>query len=199
MALTVDKYPRWYTPVKWLLPISLAMLAATIVATAILGILPIPFAFGKLAWLPAIYASLETGKAAALLIGATASVASIVGFMTSFIARSTILFHVNETIGTQGQKAQEQIDELNKVIQFQEEQRNLMREKSAHDNALHETHPRGRRPIIPSLSPDDTKDKKSKKNDIEVLSGSLSSSSSEAEPVVEAPVAKRPGRRRAKQ
>lgn len=116
MSKYVDPYPRWYTAVKWLVPLSLAIGSGLVVGLAILGILPIPFAFGKLAWLPAVYASLDTMKAVVLLGIGTTAVSAIVGLATAFLLRATVLFQVNEMRGTQGQSAQQRIEDLEKVI-----------------------------------------------------------------------------------
>ncbi len=112
----VDPAPRWYTPLKWLLPISMALGVALITTTAILGILPIPMMFGKLAWLPAVYASQEGLKAAAMITVLPTLLASFVGLSTSMLVRSTILFSVNERRAYQGDKAQLEVANLEKDL-----------------------------------------------------------------------------------
>ena len=112
----VDPYPRWYTPVKWLLPISLALLSGLGVFLALVNILPVPAAFGTLAWMPALYASMTGTKAVAFLSLSTGMVSAFVGVLSSFILRSTVLFYVNELRGTQAAKVQEYAAELEDKI-----------------------------------------------------------------------------------
>lgn len=113
----VEPYPRWYTPVKWLIPIVLGLSAGTLVSFSLMGIIPISASFGKLAWLPAIYKSLEGIKAMAVLGGAFSLVGSFVGVSTAFVLRATVLFHENEKRGTQAQLAQHEIDKSYEVIE----------------------------------------------------------------------------------
>lgn len=108
----VDKYPLWYVAVKWLLPISLSLMVGLTLGLAITGVLPIPAMMGKAAWLPAIYSSLDTFKAAGMLFGLSGAASAVVGLTSSFILRATVLFQLNEQMGIQAQLAQEALDRL---------------------------------------------------------------------------------------
>lgn len=109
----VDPYPAWYRPLKWLLPISVALLAGLTLGLATTGVLPIPAMMGKAVWLPVIYSSLDTLQAVGMLLGLTSALSSVVGLSLFYGLRATVLFDMNEKRGWQGQKAQERVDELN--------------------------------------------------------------------------------------
>ncbi|HET9843898.1 MAG TPA: hypothetical protein VFP93_04505 [Gammaproteobacteria bacterium] len=138
----VDPYPNWYTPLKWLIPLALSLSAGIGMGLLILNVVSVPVAFGQLAWLPALYASMTGMKALTFLALSCGLVGTFTGVISAFLLRSTVLFFMNEYRGTQGQKAQERINELEDTIAQMAEARNAMEQEmrllqhQVHNNEL---------------------------------------------------------------
>lgn len=97
MVGNVFKYPRWYTLLKWGVPLGLSFITATWLGLVIVGSFP---AAAFLAWAPTLYQGTAGLEAALALSVSMCAVACWVGVLTSIFVRGVILFQVNENLAT---------------------------------------------------------------------------------------------------
>ncbi|MBS0287923.1 MAG: hypothetical protein JSR17_11540 [Proteobacteria bacterium] len=87
-------FPWWYTWVKWVLPITLALASSAWLGLTLTATIP---AFGMLKWAPVFFSSLEGLASLTVLTVSMGAIASMVGIATSVLARA-VLSPVNEEI-----------------------------------------------------------------------------------------------------
>lgn len=128
-------FPWWYFWVKWMLPLSLAILAGAGVGFTLTGAIACYEAFQ---WAPLLFASLEGSAAISFLALAVTATASIIGIVTSFFIRAG-LFHVTESIATQNLECVNRLHDLleQKETDFAEE-REEMQQALATENQQRE-------------------------------------------------------------
>lgn len=108
--LEKDSFPGWYSMLKWGVPLSLAAVSGVGTGMMLTGSIGMPAFFGMLKWAPAFYASLEGFSSIAVLGMASTFIASTVGVLSSFILRGTILFPLTETIATNAQRSNQNLN-----------------------------------------------------------------------------------------
>ncbi len=91
-----DSFPRWYSWLKWGVPIGLGVATGTWAGLTLLGTIP---AFGMLKWAPVFFSSLEGASAAAVFTLVTGAASSMVGLVSSLLVRAG-LFQVTENLAT---------------------------------------------------------------------------------------------------
>ncbi|MFO1258926.1 MAG: hypothetical protein U1E78_11030 [Gammaproteobacteria bacterium] len=91
------KFPWWYTPVKWGIPLALAIGSATLLGMVLAGSIVVPPSLGTLQWLPVLYKSLEGLASFAVMAISGFATASMVGLTVATFVRAWILFPIAES------------------------------------------------------------------------------------------------------
>ncbi len=109
-----NTFPWWYTWLKWMLPITLAIAASAWLGLTLTAAIP---AYGMLKWAPVFFSSLEGFSSFAVLTLAMGAIASMTGLASSVLVRAA-LFNVTENMAAHNlqnlQHLQTQYTELKK-------------------------------------------------------------------------------------
>ncbi|MBN9286958.1 MAG: hypothetical protein BGO43_11275 [Gammaproteobacteria bacterium 39-13] len=118
-------FPWWYSWVKWMLPLTLAISTGAVVGFTITGAIA---SYEMFQWAPLLFASLQGPAAVAFLTLAITSVSSIVGIVSSFFVRAG-LFHLTENIATQNLEYANRLQDLlsEKDVSFAEEREEMQK------------------------------------------------------------------------
>ncbi len=134
-------FPWWYTWVKWVLPIALALAVSAWVGLTLTATIP---AYGMLKWAPVLFASLEGFSAFAALSFAMGAMASLVGIIATVLTRA-LLSNVSENLAQRNidratsltekyEDVVKQLEELNKAKEQEREEADLALEQAGQRN-----------------------------------------------------------------
>lgn len=110
-----NSFPWWYSWIKWMLPLTLAVCAGALMAATLTGAIAV---YEAIQWAPLFFATLEGFSATAVLTLAVTAAAALTGVGSSLFIRAG-LFHVAENIAT---RSQEQVDVLTHDLQEKTEE-----------------------------------------------------------------------------
>lgn len=96
MADALIKFPWWYTPVKWGIPLLLGAGSAALLGMVLAGSIAVPPSFGTLQWLPVLYKSLEGLASVAAMTLSLFATSLMVGFTVATLVRAWVLFPIAE-------------------------------------------------------------------------------------------------------
>jgi len=102
----IKNFPRWYGAVKWLLPITIGVVSASLIAGMTTGLLAVPALLSGLGALPVLYANLSAFGAFSLLAVSTMTVAMFTGGLASLLVRAS-LFQMVESMSDKNYHAVE--------------------------------------------------------------------------------------------
>lgn len=112
-------FPRWYTPVKWGVPITVGVLSGLLFALMVMNVTALPASLAMLQWLPAMYQSLESLGAFTLLALSFGIVSTMSTMLISVLTRVCLYQYVENLA----------VDNLN-GIEFMNKFRSMMQDKN---------------------------------------------------------------------
>lgn len=92
----IKPFPRWYTPVKWGIPLVLAIVAGVLAGLMVANIMAMPAALSMFQWLPELYASLESLGAFTLLATSFGIASTMTALLTSIVTRVCLYKYVED-------------------------------------------------------------------------------------------------------
>lgn len=116
----VRPFPRWYTPVKWFVPLGIAFVAALLTALMVTGVMPLPAIFSILDWLPAMYQGMESLGGFTLASLAVGTVATMSVMAASVLTR-VFLFQYVENMATDNLNGGQYLAQFKEVIDSEKE------------------------------------------------------------------------------
>ncbi|MGE4349965.1 MAG: hypothetical protein AB7D28_09390 [Candidatus Berkiella sp.] len=130
----VRPFPRWYTPVKWFIPLGLTFVAVLLTAFMVTGMMPLPAIFSMLDWLPALYQGMESLGAFMLLSSALFTVGTMSMMAISSLTK-LFLFQYVENMATDNLNGSQYLSQLKEVIDTEKEKQIKTRQMDL-ENAL---------------------------------------------------------------
>lgn len=98
----VSAFPWWYYPLKTYIPLGVGLTTAGLTGLLLLGALPIPASLAILKWVPVLFSAL-TGLKSALAFGLiTSGMGALVGTISAFFTRSTLVLNEAESKALKG-------------------------------------------------------------------------------------------------
>ncbi|MCS5708536.1 hypothetical protein CC99x_006395 [Candidatus Berkiella cookevillensis] len=130
----VRPFPRWYTPVKWFIPLGLTFVAVLLTTLMLTGIMPLPAIFSVLDWLPAMYQGMES-LGAFILLSSTLFTVGTMSMMAASSLTKLFLFQYVENMATDNLNGSQYLSQLKEVIDTEKEKQRTARQLEL-ENAL---------------------------------------------------------------
>lgn len=116
----VRPFPRWYTPVKWFIPLALTFVALLLTAFMVTGMMALPAIFSMLDWLPALYQGMES-LGAFMLLSSTLFTVGTMSMMATSSLTKLFLFQYVENMAADNLNGSQYLSQFKEVIDTEKE------------------------------------------------------------------------------